>query len=221
VARDGRWDLEVREGSLQFKFSTDGHQCDGTYTTSGGTTRVTAACTQSDGGDSGSVTMTFVLAHDKDVARLWNADSYACLVRVGSAADKRNPGESTDPQCSQLLDQADPGRGARSDLRNALTAEKTYYTDNQAYTDKVSDLKAIEPSLDWGGKLKVVVGDAIYSGDNATVCLSEAATSGTPTFELADVSAGAKAGTFYGKLAAGCPANDGSGTNLNALDASW
>ena len=111
-------------------------------------------------------------------------------------------------------------RAAQSDLRNGLTAEKTTYTDNQAYDANSGNMKAIEPSLDWGGKLTVVVGDAVTNGDAATVCLSEASKSGK-VFQLADVSAGANAGTYYGKSATGCPTNDGSGANLQALGTSW
>ena len=39
--------------------------------------------------------------------------------------------------------------GAKSDLRNALTAEKTSYTDNQTYTAHGRDAHGIEPSLKW------------------------------------------------------------------------
>ena len=52
-------------------------------------------------------------------------------------------------------------RAAQSDLRNGLTAEKTNYTDAQTYSAVAATMKAIEPSLDWGGKLTVVVGDAV------------------------------------------------------------
>src|SRR5207302_9784478 len=38
-------------------------------------------------------------------------------------------------------------RAAQSNLRNALTAEKTYYTDNQSYTNVQTTLSGIEPSL--------------------------------------------------------------------------
>src|SRR5437588_10514629 len=38
-------------------------------------------------------------------------------------------------------------RAAQSNLRNALTAEKTYYTDAQAYTATDTDITAIEPNL--------------------------------------------------------------------------
>src|SRR5687768_8415807 len=40
-------------------------------------------------------------------------------------------------------------RAAQSNLRNALTAEKTYYTDNQAYTAGTTALAEIEPSLEF------------------------------------------------------------------------
>jgi len=38
-------------------------------------------------------------------------------------------------------------RAAQSNVRNAFTAEKTFYTDSQTYTQTVSDMTAIEPSL--------------------------------------------------------------------------
>src|SRR5439155_20059191 len=45
-------------------------------------------------------------------------------------------------------------RAAQSDLRNGLTAEKTYYTDAQVYLDSqsaanVATLKGIESALVW------------------------------------------------------------------------
>ncbi|HSH60179.1 MAG TPA: prepilin-type N-terminal cleavage/methylation domain-containing protein [Acidimicrobiales bacterium] len=43
-------------------------------------------------------------------------------------------------------------RAAQSNVRNGLTAEKTYFTDNQVYTPNataVADLQAIEPSLQY------------------------------------------------------------------------
>ena len=89
----------------------------------------------------------------------------------------------------------------QSQLRNGLTAEKTIYVDNQSYTADPATLKQIEPSLDWGGKLKVVVGDAdAVSG--AVVCLSEASPSGT-VYAIADVASGSDAGTYYAKTV--CP----------------
>src|SRR5206468_11344498 len=40
-------------------------------------------------------------------------------------------------------------RAAQSNVRNALTAEKTFFTDGQAYTEQASDMTAIEPSLSY------------------------------------------------------------------------
>src|SRR6266571_611929 len=56
--------------------------------------------------------------------------------------------------------------GAKSDLRNALTAEKTSYTDTQKYTTTTATLAAIEPSLKWNaaGGPQVTVGD-VQAGD--------------------------------------------------------
>jgi hypothetical protein len=92
-------------------------------------------------------------------------------------------------------------RAVQRDLRNALTAEKTLYVDNQAYSAAASALKQIELSLDWGGKLQVVVGDAAGMRD-AVVCLSESAGDGR-VFSIADVASGPKAGTYYGRTP--CP----------------
>ena len=184
--------------------------CDGTYTAAGALTNVTLKCIDS--------TAKLATSGDKNVAAI-GGDSALCLVREGSG-DAKLDTAAISAQCTQLLKVADPDRGTRSDLRNALTAEKTVYDDNQAYDATVTNMKAVEPSLDWGGKLKIVVGDAADAGDAGTVCLSETGPSGH-VLELADVSAGDNAGTYYGTSPAGCPANDGSGANLKALGSSW
>ena len=95
--------------------------------------------------------------------------------------------------------------GAKSDLRNALTAEKTSFTDNQKYTAVTATLAAIEPSLKWNTAAgpNVSVGDVAVAGDANVVCIQEVSKSGT-TFSIADVASGASAGTYYNKGA--CPA---------------
>src|SRR5262249_17444187 len=55
------------------------------------------------------------------------------------------------PNGSGTLQSRAQDQAAQSDLRNALTTEKVYYTDYQAYTDDATALKEIESSLDWGG----------------------------------------------------------------------
>ena len=109
-------------------------------------------------------------------------------------------------------------RAAQSDLRNGLTAEKTVYTDSQTYSNDTSTagMKGIESSLDWGGKLKVFVGDVV-SGDKGVVCLQEDSKSGK-TFSIGDVASGNSAGTYFGKAA--CPGTvDAAG--VSGLGTSW
>jgi type IV pilus assembly protein PilA len=106
-------------------------------------------------------------------------------------------------------------RAAQSEIRNALVSEKITYTDTQAYDANAVAMKALEPSLDWGGKLTVVVGDSSI-GTNDMVCLSQASNSGT-TFSLANIATGPSAGVYYGKVA--CPAP--SELTFSGLGASW
>ena len=92
--------------------------------------------------------------------------------------------------------------GAKSNLRNAMTAEKTSYVDTQAYTNVVATLQGIEPSLTW------VQGSAVNTGDvgvvigtgNAVaanlVCVEAVSGSGK-TFAMADIAVGANAGTYF------------------------
>jgi type IV pilus assembly protein PilA len=103
-------------------------------------------------------------------------------------------------------------RAAQSNLRNALTAEKTFYTDNQTYTDNAAvpaALTAIEPSLTYQagyavaastkGDVFVTVGDVV-AGDKQVVCLTVKSASGS-LFAIDDISTGADAGTYYFKAA--------------------
>jgi type IV pilus assembly protein PilA len=98
-------------------------------------------------------------------------------------------------------------RAAQSDLRNGLTAEKTFYTDSEEYSSDVAAngaLDSIEPSLQWGatlasGDVVVSVGDVVAANDdNAIVCVQKNSKSGA-TFSLADIAVGANAGTYYNR----------------------
>jgi type IV pilus assembly protein PilA len=109
-------------------------------------------------------------------------------------------------------------RAAQSNLRNALTAEKTYYTDNQQYSQDVAAggaLKSIENSLDWRANAAPAVNGAVYvlaSGSaNDVVTLGAHSASGT-CFYLKDTSTGASAGTTYAK---------GTCTALDAIAAAF
>ena len=101
-------------------------------------------------------------------------------------------------------------RAAQSDLRNALTAEKTFYTDGESYASNAAAgstaLKGIEPSLSWGTKLTWLTGDVTVAGvttTDAIVCLQQTSKSGK-TFAVTDVAMGPSAGTYY--LTGQCPA---------------
>ena len=108
-------------------------------------------------------------------------------------------------------------RAAQSNVRNAFTAEKTFYTDGQAYTETVAQLTAIEPSLSYtqvAGSL-AATGNIIYvnvstssiandtvvvgaqSGSGKCFWLKDSAPSGT-TYSTSTACGGSEpaAGTF-------------------------
>ena len=65
-------------------------------------------------------------------------------------------------------------RAAQSDLRNGLTAAKTFYTDNESYSGfDNTDGAAIEPSLTWnaGATVKGQVSVHVFAGDTDDVLL--------------------------------------------------
>jgi hypothetical protein len=132
------------------------------------------------------------------------------LYDFGVAVEVTAPSGAVDASLAAQL------RATESDLRNALTAEKTIYTDNQMYSANTATLAAVEPSLDWGGRLRVVVaGSGVAPQD--MVCLSERSQSGV-VLAIADVSDGPDAGTYYGRNA--CPTSP-TASNLAALGAGW
>jgi type IV pilus assembly protein PilA len=101
-------------------------------------------------------------------------------------------------------------RGAQSNLRNAMAAAKTWFTDNETYAGfNVTTARGIEPDLDWEvaaapsavGKVAIELQE---SGN--IVCLEAKSASGT-YFIAADIASGAGAGTFYnsGSAAVACP----------------
>jgi type IV pilus assembly protein PilA len=91
-------------------------------------------------------------------------------------------------------------RAVQSNLRNALTAEKSYYTDGQAYTAVTASLKAIEPSLTYNADAAPTAVNQIYvdAATAGTVTLGTLSASGT-CFYIKDVATGSSAGTFYAK----------------------
>jgi type IV pilus assembly protein PilA len=93
-------------------------------------------------------------------------------------------------------------RAAQSNLRNALTAEKTYYADKQVYTGgatTAADLKSIEPSLtyDAAADTAPTQGSVAYALSGTAIVLGTKSASGT-CFYVKDNPTGATAGTTYG-----------------------
>ena len=71
-------------------------------------------------------------------------------------------------------------RAAQSNVRNAFTAEKTFYTDGQAYTSLASDLTAIEPSLSYTGTAAslAATGNLVYAVASTTTTTNDTVTLG-------------------------------------------
>jgi prepilin-type N-terminal cleavage/methylation domain-containing protein len=86
-------------------------------------------------------------------------------------------------------------RDAQAGLRNALSAEKAYFADQQAYTQVRAELAAIEPSLtyDAAADQAPTAGSIAYAASGATVTLATRSATGT-CFDLRDT---ATSGTTY------------------------
>lgn len=96
-------------------------------------------------------------------------------------------------------------RAAQSNLRNALTAEKSIYVNNsQSYTADPAVLTVSEPAIHWVSNVAPTPTgnqvEAAVSTSGNTVCLAAVSQSGTK-FLLVDVATGASAGTYTGQLA--------------------
>jgi type IV pilus assembly protein PilA len=105
-------------------------------------------------------------------------------------------------------------RSAQSNLRNALTAEKTLYTDGQVYTDTGAGagrtaLSAVEPSLTWVAAATTYANRnvaAISATPFSSVVLADKSATGTCWY-VADIAApGSPSGTFYAQTASPCNA---------------
>jgi type IV pilus assembly protein PilA len=95
-------------------------------------------------------------------------------------------------------------RAAQSDIRNALTAEKSHYVDTQQYTTSSTTMEAIEPSLDYVTALTdlAVSGNKVYlavssstSGTADIVTIGAKSASGTCFFAKDDLTSGTTFGT--------------------------
>jgi type IV pilus assembly protein PilA len=116
-------------------------------------------------------------------------------------------------------------RAAQSNLRNALTAEKVVYTDDEIFSATLADLTAVEPSLTWqttvsADPVEVYVRIAATTTAPITTaneaCLESQSAAGT-TFVMGEIAVGANAGTYYGEATlAAC-----TEVAVAALAASW
>jgi type IV pilus assembly protein PilA len=122
-------------------------------------------------------------------------------------------------------------RASESNLRNALTAEKTAYTDNQSYVANTA-VQTVEPSLSFVAGAAPTAGsnqvEVTPADSNNVVCLLAASNSGTyyEIVDVAQVSTNFKAsGTYYASgdstltcptavSAAGVPTGDAGGANV-------
>ena len=112
-------------------------------------------------------------------------------------------------------------RAAQSNARNALTAEKTIYTDAQAYTNSATSLIAVEPSLHF-------VADEVPGTANQT---NEVAVSVNPAGDTVTIGVLSKSGTcFYiqdttaspgTQYAKGACATTATPASLPAFTGSW
>ncbi|MCZ7526109.1 MAG: prepilin-type N-terminal cleavage/methylation domain-containing protein [Acidimicrobiia bacterium] len=103
-------------------------------------------------------------------------------------------------------------RAAQSSLRNALTAAKTAFTDEDNYSASTdADLPAIEPSLSYSAAgvastgpkdVSVAVSDVVAGSGDAQVWSAAVESRSGTCFWIMDTATGANAGTYYGTGAA-------------------
>ena len=101
-------------------------------------------------------------------------------------------------------------RAAQSSLRNALTAAKTIYTDNQTYASAdENNLDDIEPSLSYVASATASddFKEVSVNGAAATTWFGAAMSKSGTCFQIKDAS-GASGGTTYRKDGATCSAGD-------------
>ena len=113
-------------------------------------------------------------------------------------------------------------RAAQSDVRNALTAEKTFYTDSHVYSQQVADMTAIEPSINYTNVAASMAstGNVVYiqvfGVPAATVVVGAQSGSGK-CFWVRDSST--SSGTAY--LQTNTPCSASAPDNTTPMNSSW
>ena len=164
--------------------------------------------------------------------RAWLLSGAVALVAVvgGTAYLATTGGGTTSPPATSgpgsvtrtplsTADKRAQDRATQSTLRNAMVAEKVFYTDSRRYTKQLPELSKIEPSVEWDIG---IAGPAAAPGTvyvevpmNAQIaCLTARSESGE-LFMIKDVATGTLAGISYarGTRLPGC--------DEKRLDASW
>jgi type IV pilus assembly protein PilA len=102
-------------------------------------------------------------------------------------------------------------RAAQSNIRNAFTAEKVFYTDAQSYTTDVASLTGIEPSLTFAADaVPATVGTIYVDVDtNGVVTLGAKSASGS-CFYLQDSPTGSTGTQYSATDSSGCVAPSGA-----------
>jgi type IV pilus assembly protein PilA len=120
----------------------------------------------------------------------------------GGRADHRDPHRIAIPTFLGARTRAQ-NRAVQANLRNALTVEKSYYTDAQAYSSDVASsgpLELGEPALTYvaDGSMTAATAGNVYVSVPATntVVLGTKSASGT-CYYLKDIATGSGAGTSY------------------------
>ncbi len=114
-------------------------------------------------------------------------------------------------------------RGAQSNLRNAMAAAKTYFTDDDTYSGfDNTDGEALEPSLTWIALADPAVGEVavgVVDGADSDTTANDDADSDTTANDAVLMVAESASGTFF------CIADDpqvgttyGSGASYAAVD---
>ena len=96
-------------------------------------------------------------------------------------------------------------RGAQSEVRNVLLAQKAFWLENGDYTQPGGDITAFEPNATMNADPALGVYIDLNGASNDVVCITRTADSGN-TFSVWESSTG---GTFYGETdlsGADCPA---------------